>query len=215
GGSGDPSPVTAFGTYMGMKAMIKRITGSDSLEGKRVMVQGVGQVGMYLTEHLKKENAKIFISDIDPVKVKKVAADTGATGVGPEDVFTKEVDIYSPCALGATLNDDTIPLLTCSIVAGAANNQLKDEKIHGKALKERNILYTPDFVINAGGLINVYLEHLKEYTAERAYAMAEKIYDNCEKIINISEEKGTTPHEAAIEAAERRIREIGNVRLPL
>ena len=215
GGSGDPSPVTAYGTWVGMKAMMKKLTGNDSLEGKKVLVQGAGQVGMYLANHLKKENAKIIVSDIDDEKVRKVVADTGASVVSPDEIFEQVFDVYSPCALGATLNDNTIPKLSCSIVAGAANNQLLDEDRHGEQLQKMNILYAPDFVINAGGLISVYLEHLKEYSSERAYSMAENIYQNCEKVIKKAEEDGTAPQRAAVNIAESRIREIGNVKLSL
>ncbi len=212
GGSGDPSPVTAHGTYVGIKAMAKKAYGSESLEGKKIWVQGVGQVGMYLTEKLRKENAKVFISDIDQDKLKKVAASTGAE-IFNGDGYGLDVDIYAPCALGATLNDDTVYKLNCDIVAGAANNQLKKELVHGRILVERGILYAPDFVINAGGLINVYLDHLGEYNKERSYSMAEKIYDNCLNAVNIAEEKGITPQEAAIAIGDQRIQSVGNVKL--
>ena len=212
GGSGDPSPVTAFGTYVGIKAMAKKAYGSESLEGKKIWVQGVGQVGMFLTEQLRKENAKVFISDIDQEKLKTVATNTGAE-VLTEEGYGMDFDIYAPCALGATLNDETIPQLKVDIVAGAANNQLKRELIHGKALVNKGILYAPDFVINAGGLINVYLEHRKEYNRERAYGMAEKIYDNCMAVVNMAEEKLITPQEAAIEVGNARIEAVGKVKL--
>ncbi|MDH5597972.1 MAG: leucine dehydrogenase [Cyclobacteriaceae bacterium] len=213
GGSGDPSPVTAYGTYMGMKAMAKKAYGSESLEGKRILVQGVGQVGMYLAEHLKKENAKIFIADIDDEKLKHVASKTGAEIIDNNKILDLSMDIYSPCALGAILNDETIPRLTCDIVAGAANNQLKDDIKHGYKLMDRNILYAPDFVINAGGLINVYLEHINEYSKERSYQMADKIYDSCLAIANRSEEQKISPQEAAMEVAQDRIDAIGKIKV--
>ncbi|ELR70701.1 Leucine dehydrogenase [Fulvivirga imtechensis AK7] len=213
GGGGDPSPVTAFGTYLGMKATAKKVYGNDSLTGKKVAVQGVGQVGMYLVEYLKKENAEVFISDINEDKLKKVAAEHGAKVVGMDEIYGLDVDIYAPCALGATLNDTTIERLKCQIVAGAANNQLKDEKRHGYMLMDKGITYAPDFLINAGGLINVYEEHLGNYNRERAYSTAEKIYDTCLSILNLSDSQGISPQEAAIQLAEKRIADIGRVKL--
>lgn len=216
GGSGDPSPVTAYGTYVGMKAVAKKVFGKDDLSGKKVLVQGVGQVGMYLTEHLRKENATVYITDIDEEKVHQVAKSTGAQPV-PKDgksLYELDIDIYSPCALGATLNDDTIPKLKCAIIAGAANNQLKDEIKHGYDLLDRKIIYAPDFVLNAGGLMNVYLDHLNEYTKERAYKMADNIYYNCKNVIDLAENSNITPQEAAMKIAEKRIIEVGKVKLP-
>ena len=213
GGGGDPSPVTAYGTYVGIKAMAKKAYGSDSLSDKKILVQGVGQVGMYLTEHLRKENATVYITDIDEAKVQNVAKSTGAIGIDPSETFNVDIDIYAPCALGATINDETIDKLKCSIVAGAANNQLKDEIKHGYDLMERGILYAPDFVINAGGLINVYLDHLGEYNKDRSYSMADKIYDNCFNIVSAAEDKNISPQEAAIDLGDQRIREVGNIKL--
>ena len=150
GGSGDPSPVTAFGTYMGMKAAAKKAFGSDSLEGKKIGVQGVGQVGKYLIEYLVKEGAEVMITDIFEDKLKQVAKNTGATVVDPTVIYDLDMDIYAPCALGATINDETIDRLKCKVIAGAANNQLKDEATHGQILLEKGIVYAPDFLINAG-----------------------------------------------------------------
>lgn len=214
GGGGDPSPVTAYGVYMGMKATAKKVFGSDSLAGKRVGVQGIGQVGMHLVEHLVKENAKVFITDIYEEKVDAVAAKFGAIPVPQNDIYDLDMDIYAPCALGATLNDDTIPRLKCAMVAGAANNQLKDEIKNGYMLLDRNIAYAPDFLINAGGLINVYSEYTGNYNRERAYKQAEKIYDTCLNILNLAEQEKITSQEAAIKLSEKRIGEIANVRIP-
>lgn len=214
GGGGDPSPVTAYGTYLGMKASARKAYGSDDLSGKKVAVQGVGQVGMYLVDHLTKENAQVFITDIDDEKLKAVASKTGATVVGMDEIYDLDMDIYAPCALGATLNDGTIARLKCDIVSGAANNQLQDEVVHAEMLKDRGILYAPDFLINAGGLINVYEEYLGNYSQERAYETAEKIYDTCLTILNVAEEKNITSHEAAQFVAEQRINEIGRIKLP-
>ena len=214
GGGGDPSPVTAYGTYMGMKATAKKVYGNDSLTGKKIAVQGVGQVGMYLVEHLKKENAEVFISDIDDEKLKHVSDEFGAKVVGQDEIYDLDMDIYAPCALGATLNDDTIERLKCEIVAGAANNQLEDEMKHSNMLIDKNITYAPDFLINAGGLINVYEEYLGAYNRSRAYNTAEKIYDTCLNILHLSEKEGISSQEAAIRLAEKRIEDIGKVKLP-
>ena len=214
GGGGDPSPVTAFGTYLGMKAAAKKVYGSDSLSGKKVGVQGVGQVGMYLVEHLTKEGAKVYITDIDDSKLKKVSDEQGSAVVGMDEIYDLDMDIYAPCALGASLNDNTIPRLKCQIIAGAANNQLEDEHKHGYMLLDKKITYAPDFLINAGGLINVYEEHKGDYNRERAYATAENIYDTCLNILNLAENENIAPQEAAIQLAEQRIADIGRVKLP-
>jgi leucine dehydrogenase len=176
GGGGDPSPVTAYGVYMGIKASAKQVWGNDSLAGKKIAVQGVGKVGGHLLEHLHKEGAKLVITDINEGALKHYADKLGATVVGMNDIYDQTVDIYAPCALGASVNNDTINRLKCVIIAGAANNQLADEKIHGQLLLDKGIVYAPDFLINAGGLINVYSEHIG-YNRERAYSQAEKIYE--------------------------------------
>jgi len=214
GGGGDPSPVTAYGTYLGIKASAKRVFGSDSLSGKKVAVQGVGQVGMHLVEYLTKENATVFISDISDEKVKTVANKFGAKAVAQEAIYDLDVDIYAPCALGATLNDSTIPRLKCSIIAGAANNQLKDEIKHGYMLMDRSITYAPDFLINAGGLINVYNEFLGNYNRSRVFEQAERIYSTCLTIFDLADKEKINTQEAAIKIAEKRIDEVGRVRIP-
>ena len=163
GGGGDPSPMTAYGTYLGIKATAKKVFGSEDLSGKKIGVQGIGQVGTYLVEHLVKENAKVTIADISEEKVKDVAKRFGVETIDQNKIYDLDMDIYAPCALGATLNDDTIPRLKCSIVAGAANNQLKEEIKHGYMLIDRGITYAPDFLINAGGLINVGNEFYGNY----------------------------------------------------
>lgn len=214
GGGGDPSPVTAYGTYLGIKATAKKVFGSDDLSGKKIGVQGVGQVGTYLVELLVKEKAKVVITDIYEDKVKEVAKRFGVGTIAQDKIYDLDMDIYSPCALGATLNDDTIPRLKCAIVAGGANNQLKDEIKHGYMLLDRSITYAPDFLINAGGLINVYNEYLGNYNRERTYKQAEKIYDTCLNILNLAEQEKITSQEAAIQLAEKRITEVGRVRIP-
>jgi len=213
GGGGDPSPVTAYGVYMGMKAASKKVFGNDSLHGKRIAVQGTGQVGMHLVEYLVKENAEVFVTDLFEEKLKAIEQKFGVTAVGQDEIYDLDVDIYAPCALGATINDNTIDRLKCSIIAGAANNQLKDETRHGYMLMDRSIVYAPDFLINAGGLINVYNEYLGNYNRKRVFEQAEKIYDTCLNILNVSEKENVSSQEAAIKLAEKRIGEIGRIRM--
>lgn len=214
GGGGDPSPVTAYGTYLGMKAAANKAYGSDSLSGKKIAVQGIGQVGKYLVNHLVKEGAEVFITDIFEDRLKAVASETGATVVDPNSIYDIDMDIYAPCALGATVNDDTISRLKCKVIAGGANNQLLDEEKHGKMLLDKGIVHAPDFLINAGGLINVYTEFQGNYKREVAYSHAEKIYDTCLTILNKSEKENIPSQQAAIELAWSRIEAIGKVKLP-
>lgn len=215
GGAGDPSPVTAYGTYVGIKAMVKKVFGNDDLAGKKIIVQGAGQVGGYLIDYLRKEEATVYLSDIFEDKIKPIAANHKVNVVSPDGVYDLEADVYAPCALGATLNDETIPRLKCAIIAGAANNQLADEIKHGYMLMDRKIAYAPDFLINSGGLINVYLEYLGEVNSDRAYQMADYIYETSLNIANYSEDNNISPQEAAMEMATRRIQSIGNIKISL
>ena len=215
GGSGDPSPVTAYGTYMGMKAAAKKAFGSDSLNGKRISVQGTGQVGMYLIDYLVKEGADVFMTDINEQRLANIAKNTGAKVVGLDEIYDLDVDIYAPCAMGATINDDTISRLKCQVIAGAANNQLKDEVRHGNMLIDRSIIYAPDFVINAGGIINISSELKGAYNKELAYAWTEKIFDTCTNILNKAEDENIPSQEAAMLLAEKRIADVGNIKLSL
>ena len=214
GGGGDPSPVTAYGTYLGMKAAAKKAYGSDNLEGKKIAVQGIGQVGKYLVEYLVKEKAQVFITDIFEDRLKQVSKETGATVVDPSVIYDLDMDIYAPCALGATVNDQTIDRLKCQVITGAANNQLQDEVKHGKILLEKGVTYAPDFLINAGGLINVYAEFVGGYNRELTYKHAEKIYDICTAILDKSEKENIPSQQAATEMAWNRIEAIGKVKLP-
>jgi leucine dehydrogenase len=206
GGGGDPSPVTAYGVYMGMKASAKKAYGSDSLSGKSVTVQGVGKVGFHLVEFLVKEGAKVYISDISEENLKLTAA-LGAEVISLDQVYSKKVDIFAPCALGAILNDNTIPQLDCAIIAGAANNQLQEDVINGNQLKEKGILYAPDFLINAGGLINVYSEYTG-YKREKAMAQAENIYNVTTDIYAKAAAENINTQLAAIALAEKRIKDV-------
>lgn len=211
GGSGDPSPVTALGVYYGMKACVKKLTGNDSLDGKSVIVQGAGNVGSYLCTHLAAEGVKIYLTDIDRERVKLVADRTGAEYVEPEKIYDVAADIFAPCALGAIINDQTIPRLKVKIIAGGANNQLADEDKHGNMLVDRGILYAPDYAINAGGLINVANE-LEGYARERALGRAEGIYNTILEIFSIAEADGVPSHEASRKLAEDRLAKIGHLR---
>jgi leucine dehydrogenase len=211
GGTGDPSPVTAYGVYMGIKAAMKKQSGSDSLYGKRVLVQGVGTVGSTLVDLLTKEGAKVSIFDIHEPAIQDVVKRTGADVISENEVYSLPVDVYAPCALGGTLNPRTIPTLNCSIVAGAANNQLLDEQRDGQALFDRGILYAPDFVINAGGIINITQElEGRGYSRERALKQTQKIYDTTLKIFEKAEKENLLVQSAATEVAKDRIRAIGN-----
>jgi leucine dehydrogenase len=212
GGSGDPSPVTAYGVYMGMKASAKEKWGSDSLVGKKVGVQGIGHVGESLVEYLTKEGAKVYVCDIYADRLERAVKQFGAEVSKVEDFYDLDMDIYAPCALGATINDETLERLKCSIIAGAANNQLANEKVHGEAVMKKGILYAPDFLINAGGLINVYSE-LEGYNRERSMSRAEKIYYTTLDIFKLSKEKNIPTYQAANMLAEERINAIGKVKL--
>ena len=214
GKSGDPSPVTAYGTYMGMKACAKKQFGSDSLTGKKIALQGVGHVGEYLVQHLAKENADVYITDIHEPTLNRVASTYGAKVVGLDEIYDIDMDIYAPCALGATVNDDTLGRLKCSIIAGAANNQLAQEKIHGQAVLEKGIIYAPDFTLNAGGVINCYAEVIGQ-KPEWALQKAEEIYTTIFDIVNRSTEENVPTYAIANKMAEERIAAIGNVKLPL
>jgi leucine dehydrogenase len=212
GGSGDPSPFTALGVYVGMKAAAKKAYGSESLAGKTVAVQGVGHVGEYLVEHLTKEGAKVFISDVYEDRLKAVSQKYGATVVGLEDIYDLNVDIYSPCALGATINDNTIHKIKCQIIAGCANNQLKDERKHGRMCLEKGIIYAPDFLINAGGVINIATEVSGNYNRAWATAQVESLYEKTLNVLEISLKEGKNAQEVAMEIALQRIKDIAKIK---
>jgi leucine dehydrogenase len=210
GGSGDPSPVTAYGVYVSMKASAKEMWGNDSLAGKKVLVQGIGHVGESLVDYLSKEGAKVYINDISEERLKAAADKYKAEVVNADKMFDLDIDIYAPCALGATVNDETLAKLKCKIICGAANNQLADEKIHGEAVVKKGILYAPDFVVNAGGIINVYYE-LEGYNRERALAHAEKIYDTTFNLFQLAKKEGIPTYMAANRLGEERIEAIAKI----
>jgi leucine dehydrogenase len=209
GRSGDPSPVTAYGTYRGIKAGAKHKYGSDDLKDVTVAVQGVGHVGYYLCEDLAAEGAKLIVTDIDEERVRRVVNDFGARAVGHDEIYTVEAQVFAPCALGAVVNDETLPGFKFDIIAGAANNQLAEER-HGKDLADGGILYAPDYVINAGGLINVYGE-LNGWTPERSKRKAGEIYDTLDQLFELAREEGLPTSEAADRLAERRIQQVGAI----
>lgn len=210
GGGGDPSPVTAYGVYMGMKAAVKYQSGNDSLTGKKVLVQGAGHVGQFLVELLVKEGAKVMISDIHEDKILATRSKHAVEVIDPDKVYEVDMDIYSPCALGATVNDETLQQLKCSVIAGAANNQLADESIHGATVMEKGIIYAPDFLINAGGIINCYSEVIG-YNRDMAYSQTENIYNTALDIFRKSAEEGIPTYLAANRMAEERIEKIAAI----
>jgi leucine dehydrogenase len=206
GGSGNPSPVTAYGVYMGMKAAAMQQFNSNSLSGKKVLVQGNGHVGETLIEYLTKEGAIVYVSDIHREKMEAMVAKYGAIIYEDEDIYSADVDIYAPCALGATINDNTVYKIKAKVIAGAANNQLANEDIHGPILQERGIVYAPDFLINAGGIINVYSE-IAKYDKAEAMRRTENIYNTTLEIFDYAIKNKLTPQKAAMAIAEIRIAE--------
>jgi leucine dehydrogenase len=210
GSSGNPSPVTAYGCYVGMKAAAKEAFGSDSLEGLTIAVQGAGNVAYHLCKYLHEERARLIVTDLHKEPVQRIVQEFGAEAVDPKDIYSVKADIFSPCALGAILNDETIPQLKAKVIAGSANNQLKEAK-HGDMLYEMGIVYAPDYVINAGGVINV-ADELYGYNRERALKKVELIYQNIEKVFEISKRDGIPTYKAADRMAEERIEKIRNSR---
>lgn len=206
GSSGNPSPVTAYGCYVGMKAAVNEAFGSDSVEGKTVAVQGVGNVAFELCRHLHEEGAKLIVTDINKEAVNRAVEAFDAKAVDPNEIYGVEADIFAPCALGAIINDDTIPMLKVKVIAGSANNQLKEPR-HGDIIHEKGIVYAPDYVLNAGGVINV-ADELLGYNQERALKKVETIYNNVEKVINISKRDKIPTYMAADRMAEERIEKI-------
>jgi len=211
GGSGNPSPVTAYGVFMGLKAATNFQFGSDNLNGKKVLVQGIGNVGETLVKHLTEAGALVQIVDISEERMQEVANKYNAQIFKGQDIYSADVDIYAPCALGATINDDTIEKIKAKVIAGAANNQLAVEAIHGKRLQERGIVYAPDFLINAGGIINVFGE-IAKYDSAEAIRRTENIYNTTLDILNYAKEQGITTNQAAMRKAEQRIEAKKNIK---
>jgi len=203
GGSGDPSPLTALGVYHGLKACCLAVFGCDSLNGRTVVVQGAGKVGLDLVEHLCQTGARVVVADVNHRAAEMVRHDFGVELVEPERIYDVEGDVFAPCALGAVINDNTIPRLRCAIVAGCANNQLAETR-HGDELHHRGILYAPDFVINAGGLISVASE-VSDYDIHEARRRAVAIYDTVSKVIELSKAQNVPTHIAARQLAGHRL----------
>lgn len=205
GGSGDPSPFTAYGTLRGIQAMAKFKFGRDDLEGLKVSIMGVGHVGYHLARLLKEQGAQIWVSDINEVATRRVQDEFGAKVVSGKELVALDVDIYAPCALGGAINDETLPLLRCKAVAGSANNQLREER-HGVELAKRGISYAPDYAINAGGLINV-AEEVNGYDEEKSRARCTTIYDTILTILERAKAEGTRPEVIADRIVDERLAE--------
>ncbi|TAJ96670.1 MAG: Glu/Leu/Phe/Val dehydrogenase [Candidatus Manganitrophaceae bacterium] len=203
GGSGDPSPATAYGVFCGMRAALEERFGEGSFQGRKIAIQGIGKVGYALALLLHKAGAKISVCDMDPERVAAICKVTGADPFLGHEIYRVECDIFAPCALGGFMNERTIPRLSCEIVAGAANNQLENAKA-AILLRDRNILYTPDYVLNAGGLINI-AEELNGYSKERAYKKIEAIYDRLKEVFALAKKESIPPSEAADRLAEARL----------
>lgn len=211
GGSGDPSPVTAYGVFQGLRAIAMELWNTASLEGKHFAVQGVGKVGHHLVSRLVESKARVTIADVDVDNLGRAVGDFGVETTEIEKIHQLECDVFVPCALGGVLNDETIPELRCAAVGGAANNQLLTEA-HGKLLNDAGILYAPDFIINAGGVINV-ADELRGYDPERAAAQVERIFHNLRRVFQTSKLEKITTAQAANRIAEERIRQVGRIKL--
>ncbi|MGD9910359.1 MAG: Glu/Leu/Phe/Val dehydrogenase [Candidatus Izemoplasmatales bacterium] len=212
GKSGNPSPLTALGVFHGIRASLQEKFGDDDISKYSFAIQGAGQTGYYLVKYLVEAKAKkIYFTEINPSHIQRMQKELpNVEFVSPDDIFSLDVDVFSPCALGAQLNDDTIPQIKAKVIAGSANNVLADEEKHGMMIKERDILYAPDFVINAGGLINVYHE-LSNYVKEKAVRDIEKIYDRLLDIFQIAKEEDISTHAAAKVFAKNRIETINKL----
>jgi leucine dehydrogenase len=211
GGGGDPSINTAYGVFKGMQAVAVELWREHDLAGRHVVVQGVGKVGHELCRLLHQADARLTVADVDLDNVARAVNEFGADTVDPHKVHAVSCDIFAPCALGAVVNDDTLPELSCAAVAGSANNVL-ERREHGRIMRDLGILYAPDYVINAGGLINV-ADELRGYNAERARAGVERVFDNLRLVFQRARQEGIPTSEAADRHAEERIREISRVQL--
>jgi leucine dehydrogenase len=212
GGSGDPSPFTAYGTLQGLMASLHVKFGSEDVGRYSYAVQGVGHVGMEFVKLLREHGAKVYVTDINQDLVQQAVDEHGCEAVGLDDIYDVEADVYSPCALGGTVNAQTLPRLKCKIICGAANNQLATDEV-GDAVEKRGILYAPDYAVNAGGLMNVSLE-IDGYNRERAMRMMRTIYYNLGKIFQIAQRDKIPTYKAADRMAEERIASIGKIKLP-
>lgn len=210
GGSGDPSPVTALGVFYGIKACLHERFGDDSIRGRRIMVQGLGHVGTSLVELLSEAGAELILTDLDMDQTEALAKKVKGKAIGPDEVFQIEGDVFSPAALGGVINNASLENFGYHIVAGSANNQLEDEMLHGELLKRKGILYAPDYVINAGGLINVWNE-LRGYNQLKVEKEVQNIYSTVKQIFAISKEEDIPTNLASNRLAERRIHQLSNL----
>jgi leucine dehydrogenase len=210
GGSGDPSPVTAWGVYFGIKAAVRYKLNRSNLKGLTVAVQGLGSVGSHLCEYLAKEEVNLVVADIEDSSVRRIAEKYGARVSSPDKIHSEAVDIFAPCALGGIIHDGSLPEIRAKIVAGGANNQLLDEARHGLAIRKAGILYAPDYVINAGGLINVCQE-LKGYDRQAAISKAQEIYETLLRIFETADRENIPTQTASDRIAEDRISKEGGL----
>jgi len=213
GGSGDPSPFTAYGSLQGLMATLNKKFGDEEVGKYTYAVQGLGHVGMEFAKLLKERGAKLFVTDINKTLVERAVSELGAEAVGLDEIYDVDADVYSPCALGGTINEDTLPRLKAKVICGAANNQLANNAI-GDEVAKRGILYAPDYAVNAGGVMNISLE-IDGYNRERAMRMMRTIYHNLTRIFEISERDGIPTYQAADRLAEERIETIGRLKLPM
>jgi leucine dehydrogenase len=211
GGSGDPSPVTAWGTYQGIRACLEVVYGSPDVSGRTVAIQGIGSVGFHLARFLHEAGAKLLYSDVNQRRLRSATEQFGGRVISQEEFYRTECDVLAPCAIGGIINARTIPMLRAPIIAGAANNQLDDEIRDGEALEKAGITYAPDYVINAGGLINVYAE-LKKLPAEMAMNDAGKIFNTVKQVINKARAQGITTTAASNQVAEERIESVSKIK---
>jgi leucine dehydrogenase len=212
GGSGDPSPFTAFGTLQGLMAALQHKFGNEDVGKYSYAVQGAGHVGLEFIKLLREQNAKVFVTDINKSLVQRAVDEYGCTAVGIDEIYDTDAEVYSPCALGGTVNEQTLPRLKCKVICGAANNQLANDAI-GDEVEKRGILYAPDYAVNAGGVMNVSLE-IDGYNRERAMRMMRTIYYNVGRIFEIAKRDGIPTYKAADRMAEERIATIGRIKLP-
>jgi leucine dehydrogenase len=213
GGSGDPSPFTAYGTLQGLTAALNAKFGNEDVGACTYAVQGLGHVGLEFVKLLREQNATVIVTDINKELVQRAVDEFGCTAVAPDDIYDVDADVYSPCALGGTVNEDTLPRLKCKIICGAANNQLATDAI-GDEVEKRGILYAPDYAVNAGGVMNVSLE-IDGYNRERAMRMMRTIHYNLSRIFEIAKRDGIPTYKAADRMAEERINAIGKIKLPM
>ena len=211
GGAGNPAPYTAKGVYLGIKACVKEVFGTDELAGRSVVVQGTGNVGEHLVELLRNDNVDVYVTDINEDQMRVIARKYKAKAIEADKIFNIGADIYAPCALGSTINDRTIKNMKFAIIAGSANNQLADEQVHGKILQEKGILYAPDYLINAGGIISCYSE-LTGFGKKRTIQLTENIYEATREVIKLSKSESIPTNLAASRIAEKRIEDIKKIK---